>query len=77
MSHVTRKPGSRVSYQVREKAGCTYTEDKRCEILDLERRGIVLSIYVAKTKALICAFVFAYAKIRFSHDTAQIIVVMI
>ena len=39
-------------------------------------------MYVAKTKALIslavtakliCIFVFAYAKKRFSHDTAQII----
>ena len=38
------------------------------------------SIYVAETKALIsfavtvkliCVFVFAYAKIRFSHDAAQ------
>ena len=38
-------------------------------------------MYVAKTKALIsfavtakliCVFVFAYAKIRFSHDAAQI-----
>ena len=41
----------------------------------------VCSIYVAKTKALnsyvvsaqlICAFVFAYAKSRFSHDVAQV-----
>ena len=40
------------------------------------------TIYVAKTKALIsfvvtakliCVFVFAYAKIRFSHDAAQFI----
>ena len=39
------------------------------------------TIYVAKTKALIslavtakliCAFVFSYAKIRFSHDAAQL-----
>ena len=29
------------------------------------------NIYVAKTKALICVFVFAYAKSRFSHDAAQ------
>ena len=42
---------------------------------------IVLSIHVAKTKALIsfavtakliCAFVFAYAKRRFSHDEAHL-----
>ena len=38
------------------------------------------TIYVAKTKALICAsvyrfcvFVFAYAKSRFSHDAAQLL----
>ena len=40
-------------------------------------------VYVAKTKALIscavtaqliCGFVFAYAKSRFSHDAAQIII---
>ena len=39
------------------------------------------TIFVAKTKALIsfavtakliCAFVFAYAKVRFSHDAAHI-----
>ena len=31
------------------------------------------TIYVAKTKVLIsCAFVFAYAKSRFSHDVAHI-----
>ena len=51
---------------------------------DLGRRG-VCTIYVAKTKALmscvvtaqlICAFVFAYAKNRFSHDAAHIIKVL-
>ena len=56
---------------------CTATEDGyRLEISDLGSRGIALS-YVAKTKSLIrcavnvqliCAFVFAYAKTRFSHD---------
>ena len=48
--------------------------------MDLESRGIV--IYVVKTKALIsceftiqliCAFVFAYAKSRFSQEKAHII----
>ena len=43
------------------------------------------TIYVAKTKALIscavtaqliCVFVFAYAKVRFSHDEAQMRLVM-
>ena len=46
------------------------------EILDLVRRGTALAIQEAKTKALIscavtaqliCAFVFAYAKISFSR----------
>ena len=38
---------------------------------DLRSRGIALS--VAKTKPLIsCAFVFAYANSRVSHDAAQI-----
>ena len=41
------------------------------------------TFYVVKTKALIsckvtaqliCAFVFAYAKIRFSHDVAHIVI---
>ena len=41
------------------KPGCTTTEDsKRLEILDLERRGIV-TICVAKTKALISCTVIA------------------
>ena len=39
------------------------------------------TIYVAKTKALtaklICHFVFAYAKSRFSHDAVRIILVML
>ena len=30
------------------------------------------TIYVAKTKELICVFVFAYAKKQFSHDEARI-----
>ena len=37
------------------------------------------TFYVAKTKAvhLICAFVFAIAKVRFSQDKAQIILLQI
>ena len=41
------------------------------------------TIYIAKTKALIrfgvkliCAFVFAYAKVRFSHDVAPMKVIV-
>ena len=70
----------RVYDQVRHKLGCTATEEGwRLEISALRRRGIVLHTYVAKTKALIsytitmqliCAFVFTYAKSRFSHDVA-------
>ena len=40
------------------------TEDSlRLEISDLGKRGIQ-TVYVAKTKVLICAFAFAYAKSR-------------
>ena len=44
------------------------------------------TIHVAKTKALIsfvvtakliCVFVFAYAKSRFSHDEAQIMIIVL
>ena len=76
LSWLARKPVFRVSDEVRHKPGCTATEDCwRLEISDLGNRGIVLSL--AKTKALIsctvsvqliCAFVFALAKSRFSHD---------
>ena len=82
MSCVIRKPVFGVSDQVGHKQGSAATENgKRLEILDLGSRGIVLPL-VAKTKALIscavvtvhliCAFVFAYAKSRFSHDAAHI-----
>ena len=45
MSLVVRKPVFGVSDQVPDKLGCTSAEDdKRLEILDLEKRGIVLSM---------------------------------
>ena len=47
--------------------------NQRLEISDLDSRGIVLSRGVSKTKALISVFVFAYAKIRFSHNEAYFI----
>ena len=85
MSLVLRKPIFGVSDQVPHNSGCTATEDGwRLEISDLGRREIVLSdtiISIAKTKALIsfavtakliCVFVFAYVKSRFSHDEAEI-----
>ena len=72
------KPVFRGFDQVRQKPGCTATEDcLMLEISDLGSRGINCTIRVAKTKAmisfavtvkLICIFVFPYAKIRFSHD---------
>ena len=82
LSHGVRKPVFGVSDQVRHKPGCT--GDTRW----LEARNFVFrkkrdcTIYVAKTKALIscavtaqliCAFVFVYAKSRFSDDTAKLI----
>ena len=77
-----RKPVFGVSDQVQHKPDCTATEDGwRLEISDLGGRGIVLSL-IAKPKALIsCAvtaqliwvFVFAYAKIRFSHNEAHML----
>ena len=45
MSLVVRKPVFGVSDQVQHNPGCTVTEDgERLEILDLERRRIVLSV---------------------------------
>ena len=82
MNLVVRKLVFGVSDQVRHKRGCAATEDRyRLEISDLERD---CTIYVAKTKALIsfavtekliCVFVFAYAKSRFSHDVTQIVAI--
>ena len=68
-----RKSVFGVSDQVRHKPGCTAAEDGwRLEILDLGSGGDC-TIRVAKTKALISVFVFAYAKSRFSHSAAQLI----
>ena len=77
-----RKPVFGVSDQVRHKPGYTTTKgSERLEISDLDRRGIVLSGHVAKTKALIsfavtaklfCVFLFAYARSRFSHVAAHL-----
>ena len=60
---------------------CTIIEDgKRLVISDLGIRGIVRTIHVAKTKTLIsfavtakliCVFVFAHTKSRFSHNEAH------
>ena len=81
MSLVMRKPVFGVCDQVRLKPACTASETGwNLEILDLERRGIILSRQ-RTTKALIklcgCAgwsapLLFAHGKSRFSHDEAQI-----
>ena len=76
-----RKPVIRVSDQVPHKPGCSATEDGwRFVISDLGSRGIVFRVVKTKvlisfavTPKLICAFVFAYAKSRFSHDAAHIL----
>ena len=45
MSPVVRKPVFGVSEKARHRSGCAVTEDgERLEILDLESRGIVLSM---------------------------------
>ena len=89
--HVARNPVFGVSDQVRHKPGCTTIEfSLRLELLDLGSRGMyylcICSIRVAKTKTLIsfavtakliCAFVFAFAKRRFSHDAAHLNVTMV
>ena len=82
MSLVVRKPVFEVSTQVLHKPGCTVTEHAKMLVISyLGSRGIDCTIRVAKTKALIsfavtakliCVFVFAYAKIRFSHNEAHI-----
>ena len=51
---------------------------RRLNFFYLKRRGTVSSSCVAKTKALIIAqliytFVFAYTKIRFSHNVAHVV----
>ena len=73
-----RKPVFGVSDQVRHKPGCS--------IKDGLRKWRDCTIRVAKTKALIsfavtakliCVFVFAYAKSRFSHNEADYLPVKI
>ena len=83
LSRVLRKPVFGISNHVQHKWGCTaidMIEDGcRLEITDFGSGGIY-HLYRGETKALIssavtaqliCALDFAYAKSRFSHDTAQ------
>ena len=81
MSHDARKSVFGVSKKVRHKPGCTSTEDGLEAWNFGFRKKRDCTLYVAKTKALIictvtahliCGFVFAYAKYRFSYDTIQI-----
>ena len=81
MSRDARKLSS--GFLTKSETNRTVQLQKKPEISDLGSRGIVLScICVAKTKALIsylvslqliCPFVVAYVKSRFSHDAAHII----
>ena len=76
-----RKPTIWDCNQVQYKPACTVTEAGwKLEISDLRRRGIVLCVVKRKvlircavTAQLICVFVFAKAKIWFSHDAAHLI----
>ena len=78
MSRITRKPVVRVSDYLQHKRGCITIEDGyRLDIFKV----MDFTIYEVKTKALIsctvtaqliCAFVFAYARRRFSCDAAYI-----
>ena len=76
---VREKTNNVVSDHVQHKPGCTVTEDgSRLEILDLESRGIVLSMQQKKGAEqlrsyvkLICAFGFAYTDCWFSHAAAH------
>ena len=81
MSLDARKTVFAVSYQVRHKRVCAVSENgQKLEISDLGRRNFTIRVVKPKalisfavTANLICAFVFAYAKFRFSHDAAHII----
>ena len=69
-----RKPVFGVSDDVRHKPGCTATEDGlRLKISDLENKAKTKAlISCAVTAQLICAFVFTYKKIQFSHNEAHL-----
>ena len=50
-----------LKFQIRKKRDCTIHVAKT--------KALISSVFIAQ---LICSFVFAYAKSRFSHDSAQI-----
>ena len=64
-----RKPVSGVSDQVRQKPSFVFRKKTDCTIY-VEKTKVPISCAV--TAHLICIFVFAYAKSRFSHDAAQL-----
>ena len=74
---VFEKTNNLDSDQVRHKPTCSVIEDGlKLEILDLDSKGIVLSLKRNKgadqlTPKLICVFVFAYADCWFSHAAAH------
>ena len=65
-----RKPIFGVSDLVRHKPAVQSQKMARGLKFQIEIE-VDCTIHVAKTKALICVFVFAYAKSRFSHYKAQ------
>ena len=82
MGLISRKPVFQVSDKVRHKPGCTITEGGFRSLKFWIKKAGDCTYHVVKTKALIscavtvqliCAFVFTYAKSRFSYDTAQLI----
>ena len=80
MSHVARKPDFGAADRVQHKPGCAASDDHwRLDISDLEVEGLYNlcgenkgADQCAVTAQLICGFVFAYAKSRFSHQAARI-----
>ena len=75
MSCVVRKPVLRDSNQVRHN-GTVQFQRKARGFLNIGSRGIALSLLLiscAITAQLICAFVFAFAKSRYSHEAALMV----
>ena len=84
MSLVVRKPVFGFSDHVRHKPA-VQSQKMAISLKFLFRKQRNCTSYVAKTKALIslvvtakliCVFAFAYAKSRFSHDEAQLMILL-
>ena len=72
-----RKPVFGVSDQVRTNRAVQPRNIARSMISDLGSRGIVLTKALISCAVLICAFVFAHTKSRFSHDEAHIMYLLL